>query len=63
MQTYGSLFQRELDMLIKKRIEDLRDRLESVDANTDFLRGQIFALRDLGDLMEEAAEKSEQANF
>ena len=54
--------QRELDRLIAERIEDLRDNLEQPDARSDWLRGQLHALREMRGLMEEAAKAAEQGN-
>lgn len=67
MQTFNTLFEHELKKVVDKRIESLRDNLES---NTyedigqfKYVMGQISALRDLARyLIDEAKEASDQRN-
>ena len=66
MQTVSTLFRYELEQLIIREIERLRDGLEMVPVEgvdrTTYLRGQIAALRNMSDLIDEASDKADQRN-
>jgi hypothetical protein len=66
MQTYNTLFQHELEKIIQREIERLRDALEQQPVDivdrTPHLRGQITALRSMADLIDEASENADQRN-
>ena len=66
MQTYNTLFQHELEKIIQREIERLRDALEQQQVDivdrTPHLRGQIAALRSMADLIDEASENADQRN-
>ncbi len=64
MQSYGALFQHELEKAIGDKIEALRTQLESPQESgrTDFIRGQLYALRELDGMMEQAAKDANQSN-
>lgn len=66
MQTFDSIFQRELRKFAAERIESLRDSLSinnfTTVAEFRYVMGQIAALRDLDSLIEDAKGASEQRN-
>ena len=64
MQTYGALFQHELEKLVVDKINTLRTQLESPQESgrTDFIRGQIYALREINGLMDQASDAANQEN-
>lgn len=64
MQTYNSLLHHEFEKLRIAKLDALRDMLEADhDAvKTAHVRGQIYALRQLPEMMQEAEKASEQGN-
>lgn len=64
MQSYGALLQIELEKGIEEKINSLRTQLESPQetGRTDFIRGQIYALREMDALIGQAADAANQTN-
>jgi len=63
--TTKTQFENELARVISEEIERLRDQLEyptSEMAGTQFMRGQILALRTMPDLMKAAQERIDKRN-
>lgn len=64
MQTYNSRLRTELEKAITARIETLRDSLETPNPTfpPDYFRGQIYALRQMEGIIDEAAAAADQNN-
>ena len=64
MQSYGALLQFELEKAIGEKVETLRTQLESPQESgrTDFIRGQLYALREMDALIDQAAQAANQSN-
>lgn len=66
MQTHNSLFEKELRKAIENRIDELHMNLEvnsySEIGQFKYVMGQISALRQMDDLIDEAKKASDQSN-
>lgn len=66
MQTHNSLFEKELRKAIETRIDELHMNLEvnsySEIGQFKYVMGQISALRQMDDLIDEAKKASDQSN-
>lgn len=65
MQSFGSLFEKELKVLINAECESVKNDLERFTDGIERLfknQGKLLAFRKVEELMEEAAKLADQSN-
>lgn len=65
MQSFGSLFEKELKVLINAECESVKNDLECFTDGIERLfknQGKLLAFRKVEELMEEAAKLADQSN-